>query len=453
MDNFKDWGYTFQIKILVAMLTDVRFLAKSYDIIRSEYFESDALRWVNEYILNYYNEYRSAPTQDAFKVALLQLEDITEQTAIVSVLDAIYLNIGASDIEYVKDKAHTFCKHQELKYAIWDCAELVSNNKLELVKDRIDDALRRGEGSGDVYDYYATLVDRYSVKNRPYIETGWPCLNEIIKGGLGPGELGVIAGPGGSGKSWALQHITSAAVKVGKHALYITMELMEPYVASRLDTIFSGIPTMNIPNEIKRIREIYEALTGKLSVKWFPEDTLTINGMRAFVDKMVMLNNKPDIIIVDYADLMQLPDNRDRTDQKLKKLYQQLRGYAGELMIPIWTASQTTRDSYSEDVIGADKLSESIGKHHTADLMLSLTRRDTDKVSGTAKYHVVKNRLGPDGMTFVSTMDTVRGIIELYPPRSKQAKNIIAKMEEGEEQASRDLVGKLEHHHAVFTEQ
>ena len=49
-----------------------------------------------------------------------------------------------------------------------------------------------------------------------------------------------------------------------------------------------------------------------------------------------------------------------------------------------------------------------------ADFILSISRKDTDKLNNTARFHVMKNRFGQDGMTFQSKMDTNKGIIEVY---------------------------------------
>jgi hypothetical protein len=46
------------------------------------------------------------------------------------------------------------------------------------------------------------------------------------------------------------------------------------------------------------------------------------------------------------------------------------------------------------------KISESYGKVMVADFVLSLSRKVQDKLAGTGRWHVIKNRFGPDGITF-----------------------------------------------------
>jgi hypothetical protein len=62
-----------------------------------------------------------------------------------------------------------------------------------------------------------------------------------------------------------------------------------------------------------------------------------------------------------------------------------------------------------------------------ADFIISVSRKDTDKLNNTARFHVMKNRFGQDGMTFPSKMDTNKGIIEVYA--SNSSNGVIASRE------------------------
>ena len=96
-------------------------------------------------------------------------------------------------------------------------------------------------------------------------------------------------------------------------------------------------------------------------------------GIRAHVEKCIMQGKKPDVIIVDYADLLRGHGQEKR--HELEGIYEDLRGMAGEYEIPVWTASQANRSALEEDIIDASKISESYGKVMVADFVLSLSRR------------------------------------------------------------------------------
>jgi len=123
-------------------------------------------------------------------------------------------------------------------------------------------------------------------------------------------------------------------------------------------------------------------------------------------------NIKPDLIIIDYADLLTSKASKEKRD-KLDDIYTNLRGLATELKLPIWTASQVNRSGAREDIIQGDRMAESYSKMMITDFAMSLSRNAEDKENGTGRWHVMKNRYGADGITYDSIMDTAIGKIEI----------------------------------------
>ena len=154
-----------------------------------------------------------------------------------------------------------------------------------------------------------------------------------------------------------------------------------------------------------------------------------------------MQGYKPDVIVVDYADLLR--GNGKEVRHELGNIYEDLRGLAGEYEIPVWTASQANRSALEDDVIGAEKIAESYSKIMTADFVLSLSRKIEDKVAGTGRWHVIKNRFGPDGITFPSKMNTSNGQIDIYEGDSIQGKDAQKQMDNGEESKRKYLQNKF----------
>jgi hypothetical protein len=71
-----------------------------------------------------------------------------------------------------------------------------------------------------------------------------------------------------------------------------------------------------------------------------------------------------------------------------------------------------------EDIIEAQKISESYQKIMTADFVMSLSRKVEDKVGNTGRFHVIKNRFGPDGITYPAMVNTNIGKIDIYESAS-----------------------------------
>jgi hypothetical protein len=222
-----------------------------------------------------------------------------------------------------------------------------------------------------------------------------------------------------SHNTWALCALGAAAVKAGKTVVHYSMELSEKYVGNRYDTVFTQISSADLSDKKDEVKDKIHKLKGKLLIKYFPPKGVSVKKLESHIEKMTSTGHKPDLIIVDYADLLLSHTNKsDSTYAEQGGVYIELRGMSGELSIPIWTASQTNRTGIDAEVIEADKIADSYAKVMNADFIMSLSRKSKDKLNNTARVHVMKNRFGPDGITFPSKMDTNRGILEIYTSTS-----------------------------------
>ena len=80
---------------------------------------------------------------------------------------------------------------------------------------------------------------------------------------------------------------------------------------------------------------------------------------------------------------------------------------------PIWSVSQVNRAGAQDNIIEGDKAAGSYDKMMIADFAMSLSRKKEDKVNGTGRYHIMKNRYGTDGLTFMVNADTSTGHFEV----------------------------------------
>ena len=440
-DRLSNFGYTFQIKAITSLLTDKIFLQQISDILIPTYFESEANQWVVETILEYSREYKASPSLEVMKVKMEDVENDVLKTQIVEHLKDAWKYSGADDLEFIKEQAIEFCKNQEIKKAILDSVSLLKNGKYEDIKAKIDSALKAGGDKDIGHDYMVDIDARYTDAVRFPQETPWDVVNDLTDGGLGKGELGVMVAPAGIGKSWALMNIGAHNVKKGKTVFHYTLELNEAYVGLRYDSVITGIANQNLKHYQDEVKEKLEKVKGDLIIKYYPTKTVSVLGIKSHVEKCIMQGKKPDVVIVDYADLLRGHGQEKR--HELEGIYEDLRGMAGEYEIPVWTASQANRSALEEDIIGADKIAESYGKVMVADFIISLSRKVTDKLAGTGRWHVIKNRFGPDGITLPSKMNTSNGQFDIYNDTSIQGKDAQKQMSNGNEMARKLLSQKF----------
>jgi replicative DNA helicase len=443
-DKLTNFGYGFQIKIVSSLLTDKAFLQQVTDILLPDFFESEANQWIVETINTYFREYKVPPTLDVFKIKVQDIDRDVLKASIIECLKDAFKYIEAEDLEFVKTETVDFCKNQCIKRAILDSVDLLNKGRYEEIKATIDTAMKAGADKevGHEYNTAVNVEARYSENVRSTIPTPWPVINDLADGGFGKGELVVFVAPAGIGKSWGLINVGAHAVKQGLNVVHYTLELNEGYVGQRYDAVLTGIANQNLKYHLDEVASAVSKLKGNLTIKYYPTKTASCSTIRAHIEKLIMLGKKPDLVIVDYADLLRGAVARKEMRHELESIYEDLRGIAGEYEMPMYTASQANRSALEQDVIEADKISESYSKVMIADFVLSLSRKVTDKIAGTGRWHIIKNRFGPDGLTLPAKMNMSNGQIHIYEETSVQGKDTNKQMQTGEDLLRKSLLQK-----------
>jgi len=415
MDKLNEFGHTFQVKSIASLMKNQTFLEQIHDILDEKHYDSDALKWLVKECKKYYDEYKKCITLDVFKVKTQEIENDVLKLAVVENLKEAFRYIEAPDLDFIQDKALDFFKNQTLKNAILESVEIMeSKGDYDRIKKIVDDALNAGTERNIGHEYIKHIEDRYSETARETVSTGWEVIDELTQGGLGGGELGVIVAPAGVGKTWVLAAIGSNAMKVGKTVVHYSLELNEAYVGLRYDSIFTGVENQNLKYHKDDVISEMDKLKGDLVIKYFPTKTASVNTLSAHLKRITTLGTQVDMVVVDYADILKDMGGSREVRHALGNIYEDLRGLAGEFQIPIWTASQANRSALDEDVIEATKVSESYQKVMTADFVMSLSRKVEDKIGNTGRFHVIKNRFGPDGLTFPAMVNTNTGKMEIH---------------------------------------
>jgi len=435
IDNLHKYGLDFQVKIIASILTDKTFLERVVDIIEIDAFENEAHRWIVKEIIQYHAEYKDLPTMQVFKVRVDTIENADFKATVTDHLKSVYLKISEKDLQFVREQFLEFCKNQKLKNAIIESVDHLKTGEYDKIKGLVDKAMKAGMERNLGHNYHKDVATRMSEMCRNTIPTGWDVIDSLMDGGLGPGELGIVVAPAGIGKSWLLCSLGAKAMKRGKNIAHFTLELNENYVGLRYDCCFTHIDFQEIKHRQGEVEDIIKKIDGKLFVKYFPLKTVSAQSLKFHIERIQALENvKINEMIVDYADILR-PQEKEKNSNSYSEagnIYEELRQVAGELQIPVWTASQTNRSGGQEDVVQAHNIADSYRKIMTADFVFSVTRNVQDKANNTARCHVIKNRFGPDGITLYAKMNTGNGDIEIYDAKSKEAMAIQSGMEDDE---------------------
>ena len=443
-ETLTKFGTSFQSKIIASLLSDKKFIQTISDILNPSMFDSDSNKWLVKMIKDYFYEYKKQPTLEVIKYKIEELDNDVLKSGVVEKLRDTWKNVESTDLEFVQKQTLDFCKNQTLKTAILESVDLLENKDYDGIKSIIDEAMKAGTTKDLGHDYIPSFDARLEEATRKTVATPWDVISDIMDGGLGAGELGVIVAPAGIGKSWTLQALGAGVLKENKTIVHYTLELNENYVGLRYDSIFSGVTTANIKYHKEEVKKKIDKLRGKLLIKYFPTKSATVQTIGAHLKQIELNGHKPDMVLVDYADILMPTGNFKEKRHAIGNIYEDLRGLAGELEIPIWTASQANRSALEEDVIGADKVAEDYSKVMTADFVMSMSRKVEDKIANTGRFHVIKNRFGIDGMTYPATINTNIGQVQIFEGNSQFGKETQSKMNNSEEFLRKQLKNKYD---------
>ena len=418
--TFGQYGKSFQEKIFQGIMLDHEWAKQMFEVMRPSFFEVRYLEYLAEKVTVYYDKYKCIPTMGLLitiiKDNLSSTGDDLLRDQVVHYLHRIKMSPDMGDVAYAKDKALDFCKRQAFRFALEQAVELIEDDKFESVLGLMKEAVSIGMINSKGHDFFEDCEARFVKFDRQVCPTGLERLDakDILQGGLGRGELGVVTANTGVGKSHFLTALGANAMKVGKNVLHYTFELSEHAVAIRYDSNLCDIPSNEIRDNKEHVMKIYESGEfGRLIVKEFPTGSASSVTLRNHIEKVMLRGFRPSVIIIDYADIMRSTRSYDSMRHELKLIYEELRNLSMELSVPIWTASQANRESANSDIVGLENMSEAYGKAMVADVVVSLSRKAMEKSSGMGRLFIAKNRAGRDGLVFPVHIDTAKSKINI----------------------------------------
>lgn len=413
LNSISAYGNGFQTKVLSALLTDKIFLQSIYDVLSDEFWDNQGNKWIVKEISKYYEKYHTTPTMEVLKVELKKIENEVLQLSIKEQLKEAYKSSDESDLTYVKEEFSKFCKNQKLKKAISKAVDLLKLGDYDGIRAEVDTALKAGNDKNIGSEYDKDIESRYRDDHRVHIPTPWDQFNKLLQGGLGNGDFGLIFGNPGGGKSWALIALGGTALSLGYNVIHYTLELGSDYVGRRYDAFFTGIPVNTITKNKEQVEAVITNVPGKLIIREYSPKKATISTLEAHIQKCKDMGFDPHLIIIDYVDLLSSNRRSKEIKEELDDIYVSTKGLARELNLPVWSVSQVNRMGAKDGIIEGDKAAGSYNKIMITDFCASLSRLKEDKVNGTGRFHVMKNRYGGDGMTYNAKIDTSTGHMEL----------------------------------------
>lgn len=415
--NFEEMGRGYQEKVMQALFEDPTYAEMMTDVFESSYFTFVHLERLSELFFSYRTKYKAFPSIDVAMLQLSQEDDGRDPAMLVMAADfarRVKSEALNGDKAWIQDSSLEFCKKQKLVAALGKCLDQVENRRYESIAGTIREALDRGSPRDHGHEYSEEIDSRAEKSIREPISTGWPVLDKYLGGGYERKTITTFIAPTGAGKSMFLVNASAALIEQGLNVLYVTLEMADYKIGLRADSWFSGLSiddSSKVENRLKVKESIGQRAKGRFIIKEWPTKRATVDTIRSHVQRLIQTKGfKPDVIVVDYPDLLRSVKSYGEKRHELEGNYEELRGLAQELNVVMIVADQTNRGGLDAELVTISAIAEAYSKATVCDLIMTISRSPEDKVMGTGKLYIAKSRLGSDGIVLPFKLDTKQNV-------------------------------------------
>lgn len=399
------FGPTIQKAIIKGFTTDESFASKVAPYLKPEYFKTILEREIIKECLNFFTLYKKIPSSSAVIITvskeLPSKENIEDLNEYFRSLENIVL-----ESEWLLTKTEDFCRTSDFEMSVAKALDVLEGKpgiSMYDIPKLIQDSLAISFKATSSHDFFRDADKQYSwykekVDKLPF---DLEMLNKITSGGVERKTLNVLMASTGGGKSLFFCHFASQYLKLGYNVLYLTLELSEHKIRQRIDANLLDIPIQNIVNleedlYFAKVNHLKKQVKGTLKIHEFPPASVSVSHFKKLIEELYLKDNfKPDIICVDYLNLMNSARvKQGKSYEVVKSVAEECRGLAVEYNACVWTGTQVNRDGYKGDDISLENTSESMGLPFTADIFLGLSADENLQRAHHVRIKQLKSRYG-----------------------------------------------------------
>lgn len=328
-----------------------------------------------EFIRNYYEQNQTVPSPKLVKEKFPDLDYLAETASTKHHLDELRT-------EYLNDKVKIMLRDAASKVQEGDSlsaldALLGETARLKHVTSPVRDL--DVSNVDDAIAYFENIKKQQEAGTHG-IYTGLAGFDNYLPAGITAGQLGVLLAYPAIGKSWMALYLAVQAWKNGKSPLIVSLEMTETEVRNRVFTIIGQgmwshrkLSRGDVETDMMR-KWMTKTFEGKPSIHIISNEGIgevSPSVLRGKIDQY-----KPDIVFVDYLNLMTSNQRTDNEVVKMKNLSRELKLLAISEEIPIVAISSATPDDVTDmnsvPTLGQTSWSRQIA--YDADWLLALGR-------------------------------------------------------------------------------
>jgi len=401
-----DFGLAFQHHVLAVFLTHAAAMRRFRSIFDPLLFEDPIDQRIGECLQSVYDEAKAIPTRATLEQVIRTSTKDKALRAECIERAAKYYKRRSEDAEFVLNRVREFSKVRAVANAVITSARDVESNHLPNILPRMRAALSVGDDLSDTgVDYLRNLPRRNALRKQgklqpPTISTGFPHFDFVLRGGCSKGQLVFAIASAKKGKSIFLLNLALGAVRAGQRVLYVSLELNDEDVQTRMDMRLAGPRKHVLAKDDPDAFAAYitnrakTTFTGALHVKYYPAKTVTCAKLTALMDALRAEGANVDVLVVDHADLMVAEDvsRQASRSEKEGQAYLELKALAQTQDVLVYTACQANKGAAGKDSVEAVDAAWSYEKIAHCDLAVSINQTRDEAKEKLARISIVAAR-------------------------------------------------------------
>jgi len=376
-------------RILSHLIANTQFLKDLSRVAKPKLFKTTMAQTVSQWVLEYYEHFSEAPGKNIQEIYLKKRKEVRDEDdteLIASFLTNLSKNWEQTDITnipFTVKQAVNYFKLRNIECLKSNLEEAITQDDPALAERIIADFAKVDRVEGDDVDLFrdAHAVSAAFNNKDEFLFRLPGALGEVI-GDFVRGDFVGFLAPPKRGKSWWLWYIGYRAAMVGLKVAFFSLEMTKERNTRRQWQSMQGLPIKAGRVEIPYFKEadggkwsissesvkkpalstnvayIQEqqkkyrmaTRTGQIKTKIHPMDSATISDLENDLENWHFYENFiPDVIIVDYADIIK-PETSNDYRHNLDGIWKKLRGWAQSYNACVVTASQTDRKANEGEV-------------------------------------------------------------------------------------------------------
>jgi len=420
MPSSKTFTKEFKETVLSCLVQDKNFLREAHSVLKPEYFEQQNYVLAAEGIFNAYKRDGYPPSRTGLLNDLVnslikanKVKDKAQESSLAlqpaqELISRIYQPLETT-VKDVKDEFLRYCRTKEMQSTVVDVYKRLEAGDIDHneVLGSIRQTYLRTNTHQDVgIEFFKKISDLPAIlaKSRSRTFTiGIPAMDRVMKGGMSAGTLTSVIGRAKGGKSMFLLNTAYHNLLRGMSVVVFTLEISDKKWGFRMASRISGVQMDELSEKIDLVMDQCNKFErnhrGKLIIKEYATSSVTVDSLRSYLYYIDSMNGfKPDVIVVDYADLIRA--NARNIDERFiqKVVYEDLRALSAEFDCAIITATQCNRQAVDKPVINMKDIAESFSKVQISDNIFTICQTDVEEVEKRLRIYFAGSRESATGL-------------------------------------------------------